>query len=149
MTPKLRFDLHLVARTLFFVWVSCVIWKLPLKAAEEAEKGKGAETTQGYTGIYVTVPDILSNLHGDDTRNHFLKLCLTFEAKTNEDAKHINEVMPIIIDQFLIYLRELRIDDLKGAEGLFLLKQQLMDRANVILNPVVVSRVLFREILVQ
>lgn len=108
-----------------------------------------SQHTPDFTGIYVVVPDMLSNLQGDDRRNHFLKLCLTLEAKTNADAKRINELMPAIVDAFLVYLRELRIDDLKGAEGIFLLRQQLIDRANAILSPVKVVRVLLREFLVQ
>ena len=151
MTYFLPLRLNLFWRLLLLMWLGLSCCATCMHASEEgAEGGKEAsEPTETYTGIYVVVPDILSNLHGDDTRNHFLKLCLTFEAKTNADAKKMNEIMPVIVDQFLVYLRELRIDDLKGAEGLFLLKQQLLDRANVILSPVVVSRVLFREILVQ
>ena len=61
----------------------------------------------------------------------------------------MNELMPYIIDQYMVYLRELRIEDLEGAEGLFLLRQQLLERANTVLAPVKVMRVLFREILVQ
>lgn len=155
VTPNMTyfFSLRLTPfrRLLFLMWLALGCCTTHMYASEEAGEGEkeASGPTEPYTGIYVTVPDILSNLHGDDTRNHFLKLCLTFEAKTNNDAKKMNEVMPVIVDQFLVYLRELRIDDLKGAEGLFLLKQQLLDRANVILSPVVVSRVLFREILVQ
>ena len=142
--------LSTVGRNFFLLWLMLTCCVPYVRGAEEGGEEKApAGPTEPYTGIYVTVPDILSNLHGDDTRNHFLKLCLTFEAKTNADAKRMNEIMPVIVDQFLVYLRELRLDDLKGAEGLFLLKQQLLDRANVILSPVVVSRVLFREILVQ
>ena len=92
---------------------------------------------------------MLVNLHGNEQRPHFLKLSLTIEAKTNEDAKHMNDALPHLIDQFQIYLRELRLDDLMGAEGLLLLKQQIVERANAVLSPVKVVSVLFREILVQ
>ncbi|WP_172642891.1 flagellar basal body-associated FliL family protein [Candidatus Hepatobacter penaei] len=126
-----------------------LVWSISgvLHASEAAHEAPAK--TPDFTGIYVVVPDMLSNLHGDDTRNHFLKLCLTFEAESNNDAKRMNELMPIIIDQFIIYLRELRMDDLKGAEGVLLLKQQLLDRANVIFSPIKVRRVLIRQILVQ
>lgn len=129
--------------------VAFLVWSISgaLYASEAAHEAPSK--TPDFTGIYVVVPDMLSNLHGDDTRNHFLKLCLTFEAESNNDAKRMNELMPIIIDQFIIYLRELRMDDLKGAEGVLLLKQQLLDRANVIFSPIKVRRVLIRQILVQ
>ena len=105
--------------------------------------------TAPFTGIYVTIPEILVNLHGNEKRNHFLKLSITLEAKSTEDARYMNDAMPHLIDQFQIYLRELRIDDLMGAEGLLLLKQQLVERSNAVLSPVKVVSVLFREILVQ
>lgn len=111
-----------------------------LNAAEASEKK--------FTGLYVTVPDILVNLSGG-TKNHFLKMALTIEVKNAEDAKVVNDAMPHLVDQFLVYLVELRVEDLQGAEGLLLLKRQLQERANAILEPVKVSAMLFRSILVQ
>ena len=116
------------------------------KAEAEAEE---THKTHHFTGIYVVVPDILVNLQGSKVRGHFLKLALTFEALKNEDAKMMNEAMPHVVDAFLLYLRELRLEDLQGAEGLIMLRQQLFERANAIFAPVAVNAVLFREILVQ
>lgn len=127
-----------IRNILLFIW--CVSPVVSLCAADK---------TKPFTGAYVTVPDLLSNLRGMRGKRHFLKLSLTLEAKTKEDAKIANDAMPHIVDQFCIYLRALRLDDLEGAEGIFLLKKQLLERANAVLGNVSMEAVLFRQLLVQ
>jgi flagellar protein FliL len=58
-------------------------------------------------------------------------------------------VMPRIVDSFQVYLRELRVEDLQGAAGVHLLREELLTRVNASVKPVKVNDVLFREMLVQ
>lgn len=110
---------------------------------------EASEETKPFEGAYVTVPDILSNLKGGGRKSRFVKLALTLEMKNKDDAKVVNDMMPHIIDQFTIYLRDLRLEDLDGVEGLLLLKKQLLERACAVVAPVQVAAVLFRSVLVQ
>jgi len=57
--------------------------------------------------------------------------------------------MPRILDNFQVYLRELRLDDLKGSAGMYRLREELLLRVNAAVQPVQVKDVLFREMLVQ
>jgi flagellar FliL protein len=57
--------------------------------------------------------------------------------------------MPRIIDNFQVYLRELRLDDLRGSAGIYRLREELLMRVNTAAQPVHVKDVLFREMLVQ
>lgn len=100
-------------------------------------------------GVYVTVPDLLINLRSEESKGHFLKLCLTLEFKNQKDANYVTQIMPKIVDSFQVYLSELRIEDLKGAEGIYGLKQHLLARVNAEIAPLEVTEVLFRDMLVQ
>ena len=44
-------------------------------------------------------------------------------------------LMPRVVDQFQAYLRELRVDDLKGSAGVLRLKEELLRRVNVAAAP--------------
>ncbi len=61
----------------------------------------------------------------------------------------ISAVMPRIVDNFQIYLRELRIEDLRGSDGIYRLREELLARVNAAVAPVKVTDVLFKEMLVQ
>ena len=61
----------------------------------------------------------------------------------------IEEMMPRIVDNFQVYLRELRVEDLKGSAGMYRLREELLKRVNVAVAPVKVNDVLFKEMLVQ
>ena len=54
-----------------------------------------------------------------------------------------------IRDSFQTYLRELRLDDLRGSAGMYRLREELLTRINVAVQPSKVSAVLFKEMLVQ
>jgi len=57
--------------------------------------------------------------------------------------------MPRIIDNFQVYLRELRIDDLKGSAGMYRLREELLTRVNAAAQPAKINAVLFKEMLIQ
>ena len=61
----------------------------------------------------------------------------------------IAAMMPRIIDNFQIYLRELRVEDLRGSDGIYRLREELLARVNAAVAPVKVTDVLFKEMLVQ
>ena len=68
---------------------------------------------------------------------------------TTEEKTGIQALMPRIVDQFQGYLRELRIDDLKGSAGVLRLKEELLRRVNVAAAPYRVRDVLLKEMIVQ
>lgn len=125
------------------------------KDAEHAEGKDGkkdehaaAPSTEG-PGFYYDIPDIIVNLNDPGSKQRFLKLSISLEIPTKEDQPKLEAVMPRITDHFQTYLRELRVEDLRGSAGVYRLRQELLDRVKNAANPVVVRDVLFREILVQ
>jgi len=74
---------------------------------------------------------------------------VSLELTDGRDISRIESVMPRIMDNFQVYLRELRIEDLKGSAGMYRLREELLTRVNAAIAPAKVQDVLFREMLVQ
>ncbi|MGH6948705.1 MAG: flagellar basal body-associated FliL family protein [Kiloniellales bacterium] len=98
---------------------------------------------------FFELPEMLVNLNSAGRKANYLKVSLSLEVATAEDVAHLQSVLPRIIDNCQVYLRELRIEDLRGSAGLQRLREELLMRINAAAEPVAVKDVLFREMLVQ
>lgn len=101
--------------------------------------------------VFFPMPELLVNLTTAQKvkKPPFLRLVLKLELGTPEDAKTMEQVKPRVIDQFQIFLRELRAEDLQGSAGLQRLREELLKRANSVSAPVKVKDVLFEVMLIQ
>jgi len=97
---------------------------------------------------FFDLPDFLVNLNAGGRKSNFLKLTISLQIEKQEDAAQIQAVLPRIIDNCQIFLRELRIEDLRGSGGIYRLREELLSRINAV-SPVKVQDVLFKEMLVQ
>jgi len=95
------------------------------------------------------VPDIIVNIQSADGSPAYLKLSASLELDTADEKAGMTALMPRVVDQFQGYLRELRIDDLKGSAGVLRLKEELLRRVNVAAAPYHVRDVLLKEMIVQ
>ena len=95
------------------------------------------------------MPEILVNLASGGSATRYLKLKVNLEVKTEQDLTQLEYMMPRIVDDFQLYLRQLRVEDLNGSSGIYRLKEDLLMRANQAAAPLQISNVLFKEILVQ
>jgi flagellar FliL protein len=104
-----------------------------------------------YNGppIYVPVPDMLVNLNTGERRATLLKLGISVEVARPEDKGPVEQALPRITDGFQVYLRELRMDDLRGSAGMYRLREELLLRVNMAVAPLKVKDVLISEFLVQ
>lgn len=99
--------------------------------------------------VFMDLPEMLVNLQSQGRKQSFLKIRVALELQDELDRPKVELVMPRIVDAFQVYLRELRVEDLQGAAGMHLLREELLTRVNAAVKPVKVSDVLFREMLVQ
>jgi len=113
--------------------------------ASEEEQG---EQTEG-AGVFYDLEDMLVNLNTGGRKSSFLKIRVSLELAKSEDIPLIERVMPRIVDNFQTYLRELRIDDLKGSAGMYRLREELLRRVSAASAPAEIRDVLFKEMLVQ
>ena len=99
--------------------------------------------------VFYDLPEILVNLNTTGRKSSYLKIKVALELNDPNAVPLLDARMPRIIDNFQVYLRELRIDDLQGSEGMFRLKEELLSRVNRAVKPVKIADVLFKEMLVQ
>ena len=123
-----------------------------LKGGEEAPheepahvEGEAPVPTESH---YFELPDLTVNL-ASAGGNRFLRLKVVLEVGSADDLARLEQVRPRIIDDFQVYLRELRPEDLRGSAGSYRLRHDLLLRANQAAQPARVVNVLFKEFLVQ
>ena len=107
------------------------------------------ETTGPVKVVFYDLPEILVNLNTGGRKSTFLKIRVSLELENAEDVARIEAVMPRIIDNFQVYLRELRVEDLKGSAGMYRLREELLTRVILAAAPSKVRDVLFKKMLVQ
>lgn len=121
--------------------------------AAHGEAGDGGEGhgAAGPHPVFFDVPDILVNVATSEEKPAFLKLSVSLELEGEGEAAKaaIEPVMPRVVDQLQTYLRELRVEDLSGSAAVFRLKEELLRRINLAVEPVKVKGVLFREMIIQ
>ncbi len=101
------------------------------------------------TAAFFDIPDIIVNIQTPDSAPAFLKLSVSLELDKAEAKAAIEPVLPRIIDQFQTYLRELRVEDIRGSAGVMRLKEELLRRVNLAVAPTPVHDVLLKEMIIQ
>jgi flagellar protein FliL len=120
------------------------------EAGAEAEEAK-VETSQlpAPEAAFFDVPDIIVNIQTGGTAQSYLKLSVSLEMENAEAKLAVEPVLPRIIDQFQTYLRELRVEDIRGTAGVMRLKEELLRRVNLAAAPIAINDVLLKEMIVQ
>jgi flagellar FliL protein len=97
--------------------------------AEHGSESAHAEAEQGGKPTYVEVPPMVINLRSADGQQRFLKLRFVLVPAEAADKEEIQNRLPVILDSFQPFLRELRPEDLSGSAAVFRLKEELLIRA--------------------
>jgi flagellar FliL protein len=124
------------------------VFAAPKVDATKTANAEPVPVTPPQVAFY-DVPDIIVNIQSADGSPAYLKLATSLELNSEDEKAGITALMPRIVDQFQSYLRELRIDDLKGSAGVLRLKEELLRRINVAAAPYHVRDVLLKEMIVQ
>lgn len=119
--------------------------------------GAGGESTgasmEASTGasepVYYELPEFVVNLNTGSRRTTFLKLRASLQLENAQTVPEVGERLPLIVDHFQIYLRELRPEDLVGSAGTYRLREELLKRVQLTLAPILVIDVVFAEMLVN
>ncbi len=113
--------------------------------------GHGAASSElpSEHAAFFDVPDIVVNIQTADSTPVYLKLAVALELDNAEAKAAIEPVMPRVVDQFQTYLRELRVEDVRGSMGVMRLKEELLRRVNLAAAPIPVRDVLLKEMIVQ
>ncbi|MDR3438530.1 flagellar basal body-associated FliL family protein [Telmatospirillum sp.] len=120
-----------------------------LHATKSEKKVEEEKPKEVHAAVFYDLPEILVNLNSAGRKQNFLKIRVSLELDSPLDVSKVESVMPRIIDNFQVYLRELRIEDLQGSAGMLRLREELLTRVNNAVKPAKVNDVLFKEMLVQ
>jgi flagellar FliL protein len=115
---------------------------------KEAAKAPTESAEANANAVFYDLPEMLVNINAGRKRN-VLKVRVSLELTNETDIAKVENVLPRIIDSFQVYLRELRLEDLQGAAGMFRLREELLTRVNAAVRPAQVRDVLFKDMLVQ
>lgn len=121
-----------------------------LGMGDHAKEEAAAEGEAGAAqSVFFDLPEMLVNLNTGERKTTFLKIRVSLEVEKAQDIPRIQAIMPRIVDNFQVYLRELRLEDLKGSAGMYRLREELLTRVNAAAAPAKINDVLFKEMLVQ
>ncbi|MEL7721414.1 flagellar basal body-associated FliL family protein [Citromicrobium bathyomarinum] len=118
------------------------------KDAGHGEKSGGGHGEEGGSGL-VEVAPLMVNLRTNDGQARFLKLRIMLAPGSPEDATTIEDNLPMIIDRYQPFLRELRPEDLAGSAAVYRLKEELILRAADTVGEGVVADVLIQDMVQQ
>ncbi len=118
------------------------------KAGDDGHEG-GEGKKDGTDVVIVPLGDMIVNLASEGNRMFFLKLRVDLQLFDKADGKIIEAVRPRIIDNFQVYMRELRVEDLRGSAGLYRLREELLMRVTEAAHPARIKDILFQEMLIS
>ena len=129
----------------------------PKKKKEKKDAGKEGEEAvpygemrEGPDGVvFYTLPAMVANIQSGSGKPAYLKLKLTLELPDEETAEAFEPNAPRLSDMFTTFLREVREEDLSGAQGSYQLRMELQRRVNLVIAPAQVNAVLIEEMLIQ
>ena len=135
----------------YFMGLLDPVIEMIVGSEEDAEGGEGTEEGEGAEGraVFYDLQEVLVNLNSGGRKSSFLKIRVSLELASARDKAKMDTIMPRVIDNFQTYLRELRLDDLKGSAGMYRLREELLVRVNAAAAPAKITDVLFKEMLVQ
>lgn len=121
-----------------------------LGGGAEEQAAEARPQTPACVPTFHELPEVLVNLSaGPSRRTSFMKLRMSLELCRQEDVARVAALHTRVVDNLQVYLRELRIEDLRGSAGFQRLREELRFRIAVAVQPVEVRDVLFQEVLVQ
>ncbi len=120
-------------------------------SAEDGGDGHGeaAAAEHGPDPVYYELPAMYANILNDDDEISVLQLIVMLEVDSEATVHLIEPLLPRIVDRYQGFLRELRMDDVKGSAGYYRLKLELLRRVNLAVAPVVVNDLTIDTLLVN
>jgi flagellar protein FliL len=118
-----------------------------LGSSDAADDHANAEVTPAP--VFYALPDLLVSLNTGERRSTFLRVEVNLQLQNAEDQPRIERLLPRVMDYCQVYLRELRLDELRGSAGTTRLREELLRRISTAAAPIQVTDVLFSEIFVQ
>lgn len=118
------------------------------EAEAEGEGEKGGKDGKA-SGAYLDVPPLVVNLRSADGAARFLKIHFVLVPGKASSVEKLQGKLPLLIDAYQPFLRELRPEDLNGSGAVYRVKEELLVRATQTLGPDAVKDVLIQDLVQQ
>lgn len=115
----------------------------------DEENTEMAMVEEAVPPVFYDMPEFLVNISTGSGPTRYLKMRVSLEIPSAEILEDIELLMPRVVDGFQVYLRELRPEDLEGSAAIVRMKEELLRRLNLAVEPHEVRDVLFKEVIVQ
>ncbi|MCP4394020.1 MAG: flagellar basal body protein FliL [Alphaproteobacteria bacterium] len=147
---KKKSNILIIAVLVLVVVIAGLVGFLVLQSGDDEEpKEKTKKEEVIAPPVFYSLKELVVSLSGNTSNIRYLKLVLDFELEKAEDQAVVEQLQPKIVDEYQTYLRQLRLEDLRGSVGTYRLKESLLLRANQVVQPVQVKNVLIKEMLIQ
>ena len=121
--------------------------------APKKDKSEHAEAEKKVTA-FLDIKDMMIGMSPDMAQPtiggaRMMKLHVALEIADAKELPSIQALQPRIEDIFQVYLREMRPVDLQGSAAILRLKEELLHRVNLAVQPKKIDAVLIKEMLIQ
>jgi flagellar FliL protein len=117
--------------------------------AAEAEGESGGHGGGDSKEAYVDVPAMVVNLRSPDGASRFLKIHFMLVPGAKGTPDSLRQKLPVILDAYQPFLRELRPEDLAGSAAVFRIKEEMLVRATEVTGPGTVKDILIQDLVQQ
>jgi flagellar FliL protein len=119
------------------------------EAAAESESGGHGDAEGKGKEAFVDVPAMVVNLRSPDGASRFLKIHFMIVPGPKGSAETLKDKLPLILDAYQPFLRELRPEDLAGSAAVFRIKEEMLVRATEVAGPGMVKDILIQDLVQQ
>ena len=119
------------------------------EVSNAAEGESGGHGEEGAGEAFVDVPAMVVNLRSPDGASRYLKIHFMIVPGPKATADGVREKLPLILDAYQPFLRELRPEDLAGSAAVFRIKEEMLVRATDVAGPGVVKDILIQDLVQQ
>lgn len=118
-----------------------------------AEGDQGADASGGHDAegedAFIDVPPMVVNLRSPDGASRYLKIHFMIVPGAKATPESLKEKLPLILDAYQPFLRELRPEDLAGSAAVFRIKEEMLVRATAVAGPGTIKDILIQDLVQQ
>ena len=116
-----------------------------VKNVAEDDTGQKSESVT----VFYELPEVSAKVGKSDGGSETVKMKISLELSRVEDIPTVEGLLPQINDAVISHTLALTSDEISGSDGLYWLKEELLYRINLLVAPLKVSGLNFRNFEIQ
>jgi flagellar FliL protein len=119
------------------------------RKTEDTVGGSDYDTRDGAELFYKDFPDILTNLNEESKKKVGVRIKIVLELRNAEDLLRINLFLPKVHRDIQAFIKDQKVVELQGTEGMQRIREELLTRLNKVFAPSKIKDIYFKEMLVR